>query len=769
MPKFLFSPGVKNLFNLFDQVPGFIISAGPSLEKNVHLLKEAEGKALLLATAPVVKILLAYDIQPDLVISVDFAEGNSIHFEGLWGGQGIPLIYPIRLASKIVRDFQGDMLAIQDEGVWLSRNWEEKGSLATSGSVAGWALKAIIRLGCDPIIFVGQDLSYSDKTHVEGSARSRKLDPASLGERLYWAQGVFGEQVLTSERFIAFLHDIEDTIAQHKRKFINATASGLRIQGTEEISLEECIRKYCRRRIHAPAVVKRAGSLEKVDFEGLLKDLEAKSEEIKGTLNLCLKGFKILKVMEKRLKKGRLNGLAVDSLLWQIEETGVPLKKFYDSFSLFRFLLSKDLRLLRTGAFVNRPEYGLEKNLTLCLERNRLIFSASCQALKELQGKIKNLYGRLQTIVSCRNRLEKNPSEGSAHYRLAKVFGEIGLHRLAVEEYMKALDFEEDRLAIYYEMGRSFLHLEELNRAREYFHKVKEMAPNSELVRRGLEEIEGIIRHWLEKAESKLQDGNWVNALLYSRKALGKGPHCIQAQRIEEAAKVLRDEKVARMEEAREQEKVRRQEERKNWGLLAKGKEFFNQRKFPQAVEIFQKALELGCNQLEGKRLLALGYLEKGEMGQARKILEGLSAQYPESGLYYYHLGQALLQAGDWVEGVEKLELAAKRERKYIFGLFEAGSIFMKMKDYERASGCFEKYFQMSPDTYEILGKIGTCYLAQGKLPQAKEKYRQALQIFPAYGPALLGLQKIEELEERSRLIPKPNMGLGISPTKEAE
>lgn len=188
IPKFLFSPGVKKLFNLFEKVPGFIISAGPSLERNIHLLREAKGNALLLATAPVVRILLAYDIQPDLMISIDFAEGNSIHFEGLCEGHGIPLIHPITLTPRIVRDFQGDMFGIQDEGTWLSENWENKGILGASGSVAGMALKAAIAFGCDPIILVGQDLSYSDKTHIEGSARSRKFDRIQQGEEVYWGR-----------------------------------------------------------------------------------------------------------------------------------------------------------------------------------------------------------------------------------------------------------------------------------------------------------------------------------------------------------------------------------------------------------------------------------------------------------------------------------------------------------------------------------------------------------------------------------------------------
>ncbi len=38
LPKFLFSAGIRNLFGRFKEIPGIIISAGPSLPKNIHHL-----------------------------------------------------------------------------------------------------------------------------------------------------------------------------------------------------------------------------------------------------------------------------------------------------------------------------------------------------------------------------------------------------------------------------------------------------------------------------------------------------------------------------------------------------------------------------------------------------------------------------------------------------------------------------------------------------------------------------------------------------------
>ncbi len=91
-PKFLFSPGIGRLHDKFKGVPGIIVSAGPSLERNIHYLREAKGKTLIVATAPVVRVLLAYDIKPHLAVSIDFAKENRIHFEGLCDRSDIPLV-----------------------------------------------------------------------------------------------------------------------------------------------------------------------------------------------------------------------------------------------------------------------------------------------------------------------------------------------------------------------------------------------------------------------------------------------------------------------------------------------------------------------------------------------------------------------------------------------------------------------------------------------------------------------------------------------------
>jgi len=59
------------------------VAAGPSLSKNIILLKKIQGKALILAVDTIFKVLTHYGIEPDFVISTDFTQNAGQYFEFL--------------------------------------------------------------------------------------------------------------------------------------------------------------------------------------------------------------------------------------------------------------------------------------------------------------------------------------------------------------------------------------------------------------------------------------------------------------------------------------------------------------------------------------------------------------------------------------------------------------------------------------------------------------------------------------------------------------
>ena len=54
-----------------EDVPAIIVAAGPSLQKNVDLLKKAKGKAITIVVDSAINTVMAHGVMPDFVITVD--------------------------------------------------------------------------------------------------------------------------------------------------------------------------------------------------------------------------------------------------------------------------------------------------------------------------------------------------------------------------------------------------------------------------------------------------------------------------------------------------------------------------------------------------------------------------------------------------------------------------------------------------------------------------------------------------------------------------
>lgn len=124
------------------------------------------------------------------------------------------------------------------QGIELPCPGGESWRVETGGSVATAALDILIKWGGNPIIFLGQDLAYTGgHTHVEDCTYGNEQVAV---ERSLLVEGLEGGMVPTSRSLNRYRSWIEQRIAREQaRKFINATAAGARISGTEEKSLDQ--------------------------------------------------------------------------------------------------------------------------------------------------------------------------------------------------------------------------------------------------------------------------------------------------------------------------------------------------------------------------------------------------------------------------------------------------------------------------------------------------------------------------------------------------
>lgn len=265
-------PGVNELFNKFQGIPTILVSAGPSLDKNIHWIARAKGKAVIVAVDTAYKSLLIQGIKPDFVMSLDALEYNYRHLEGIKEKETClianPVVYP-----SIIKEFSGPVF-IMNFGdplmVWIENYIGKKGETLSGGSVATSVFDLAHKLGSSPIIMVGQDLSFPggrayaewcyfdqswlDEVFKYGTVNDHHKSKVLI-DRNYCEKGIFGNEIYTSMKMYSWKCWFETMIKHHGIHCVNSTEDGLEIKGVETLPLKEAINKYCVKKVHVKDIV----------------------------------------------------------------------------------------------------------------------------------------------------------------------------------------------------------------------------------------------------------------------------------------------------------------------------------------------------------------------------------------------------------------------------------------------------------------------------------------------------------------------------------
>ena len=228
--------------------PLIIVSAGPSLTGALPILQAARGQALLLATGSAAGILMARQIRPDLVVSVDPYEENLAHFQG-WQHADVPLVYYHRINRGILSLHSGPrfFFLMRDDPPLPLDSPSEKPDFWQGGSVAFSALQLAHYMEANPIIFVGQDFAFTGgHTHAEGSVVDQPYDASALPKDYFLVPGVHGKPVVTNRMYHSYLLYMQDYLLRYAAskpdvKHINTSQSGAMIQGMECRALNQIL------------------------------------------------------------------------------------------------------------------------------------------------------------------------------------------------------------------------------------------------------------------------------------------------------------------------------------------------------------------------------------------------------------------------------------------------------------------------------------------------------------------------------------------------
>ena len=254
--------GVNKFFDKYKNIPAVIVSAGPSLEKNIRKLKEIKNKALIIAVDTAIKPLFSHNISPHFIITIDPQKKNSKYFRNVNFKESV-LIAESSVDKEAIDSFNGAIYFINSIfplAKYFMEELGDRGDITTGGSVSTAACDFAIRIGANPIIMVGLDLSFPNyQTHIKGSYHEEnffteiyKLD--SYDSRIYKVliagnlreeKNIYNEKVWTDSRFDMYKNWYEEQCEKNNKiKFYNATEGGIIINGMENIKLEELIKKF---------------------------------------------------------------------------------------------------------------------------------------------------------------------------------------------------------------------------------------------------------------------------------------------------------------------------------------------------------------------------------------------------------------------------------------------------------------------------------------------------------------------------------------------
>ena len=226
-----------------------VVSAGPSLDKNIDGLKKAEGKAFIIATITALKPLALKGIKPDITVITDGKKDGRYMSEA--ASKSVPMICSPICGYEILQLHTGDKLFVGGDCNHIDAFMEEQKvpfeGINAGGSVANACYTVARECGCNTVILVGQDLAYTDdKTHSQVTVRGAWNTKVEDFEHPIWDEDVYGNPIRTSTEFRMYKRWFEEEFAKYPDiKVIDATEGGIRIDGTDIMTLKEAVDKYC--------------------------------------------------------------------------------------------------------------------------------------------------------------------------------------------------------------------------------------------------------------------------------------------------------------------------------------------------------------------------------------------------------------------------------------------------------------------------------------------------------------------------------------------
>ncbi len=384
---------IKNLPNLVHETPiaefqnrfagqtAVVVSAGPSLDRNIETIKKYRDNIVLIVVGTAIKTLYKHGIKPDFLCLIE-AYDSSKQIQGL----DLSDIYFVTepTANNSLRQFKyKDTFSHIAKNLPINNWWSKLANIdieeySSKGTVSYTALNCARILGCSRIIIVGQDLAYvegqcyskdsaykdlvcqynnekkkweitakdftsfcnslSNSQNEEVRIKTAQKRLENLNASLYYVKGINGDMIPTESVYATFIKPLtEFTEIYNDRKYINASMIGAQIDGFENLTLEEALND-------TQEIEDRELKNEfRYDIPTIIEHLRTVKDGLKAAIDKLQEGQRLTKSLNNDLVRARNISPEILKLLKKISVNYLDLStNFANQNPLFDFITTSE-------------------------------------------------------------------------------------------------------------------------------------------------------------------------------------------------------------------------------------------------------------------------------------------------------------------------------------------------------------------------------------------------------------------------------------------
>ncbi len=409
LPTYVSTPPIDLLRGRFTGCPAILVAAGPSLARNIDQLIALQDKAVIIAAQTTLRVLLERGIRPHFVTSLDFSDLSRQFVENLEIPDDLVLVAEPKASWHVVDAFRHGP-AHQRRVILLDNSFARRcvgeslarrSSLEAGATVMHLAFYLAQWLGCDPIIFVGQDLAFTGHCYyTPGVAMHRTWGP-ELGrfatlemkewERIARHRPILrkttdqtGREIYTDEQMFTYLEQFERDFGKSSARVIDATEGGARKAGATIMSLSDAAVQFCR----APIEAARFDYLRQPwdDHQRLRaahEAMTARRKELNEFEALCRETRDILQELTGLVD----NPSAFNTRIARVDELRTLVQNHELIFSMVRDVAQLgELQKIAADRKVHTPGQGDTARAQRQLQRDRQFIDAMLDGCRELGG-----------------------------------------------------------------------------------------------------------------------------------------------------------------------------------------------------------------------------------------------------------------------------------------------------------------------------------------------------------------------------------------------